>query len=80
LEAAEADALAIWDQSVIEKPESLALDGLCAVRSSKVHRLTHIKPGFFQPPSRPVFLPGMHWIGVVLLGMSGPPCVAAMRW
>jgi hypothetical protein len=80
LEAAEADALAIWDESVIEKPESGALEGLCAVRSSKAHRPTHIKPGFFQPPSRPVFVPGMQWIGVALLGMSGPPCVAAMRW
>jgi hypothetical protein len=50
------------------------------VRSSKAHRLTHIKPGFFQPPSRPVFVPGMRWIGIVLLGMSGTPTVAAMRW
>jgi hypothetical protein len=80
LEAADEEALVVWDESVIEKPESLALDGLCAVRSSKAHRLTHIKPGFFQPPSRPVFVPGMQWIGVVLLGMSGPPCVAAMHW
>jgi hypothetical protein len=80
LEAADEDALVIWDESVLEKPESLALEGLCAVRSSKAHRLTHIKPGFFQPPSRPIFVPGMQWIGIVLLGMSGPPTVAAMRW
>ena len=80
LEAVDEEALAVWDESVIEKPESLGIEGLCAVRSSKAHRLTHIKPGFFQPPSRPVFVPGMQWIGLVLLGMSGPPTVAAMRW
>jgi hypothetical protein len=80
LAAAGEDALTVWDESVLEKPESLVLEGLCAVRSSRAHRLTHIKPGFFQPPSRPVFVPGMQWIGVLVLGMSGPPCVAAMRW
>lgn len=80
LDAMGEDALVIWDESVIEKPESAKSEGLCAVRSSKAHRLTHIKPGFFQPPSRPVFVPGIQWIGLVLLGMSGPPTVAAMRW
>ena len=38
-------ALAIWDESVLEKPESIALEGLCAVRSSKAARLKRIKPG-----------------------------------
>ena len=80
LEAMDEDALVIWDESVIEKPESVQSEGLCAVRSSKAHRLTHIKPGFFQPPMRPIFVPGIQWIGLVLLGMSGPPTVAAMRW
>ena len=37
-------ALAIWDQSVLEKPESIALEGLCPVRSSKAARLKRIKP------------------------------------
>lgn len=72
--------LAVWDESVVEKPESQAIEGLCAVRSSKAHRLTRIKPGFFQPPMRPIFVPGMQWIGVLVLGMSGAPTVAAMRW
>jgi hypothetical protein len=80
LEAVGEEALAVWDESVLEKPESLALEGLCAVRSSKAHRLTRIKPGFFQPPARPIFVPGMQWIGVLVLGMGGPPTVAAMRW
>src|SRR5687768_1246152 len=30
-------ALVVWDESVIEKPESIALEGLCAVRSAKAH-------------------------------------------
>ncbi len=80
LEASDEEMLAVWDESVIEKPESQAIEGLCAVRSSKAHRLTRIKPGFFQPPVRPIFVPGMQWIGVLVLGISGPPTVAAMRW
>lgn len=55
------DALAIWESSEWEKPESIAAEGLCAVRSSKAKRLTHIKPGYYHPPSRPIFVPGMHW-------------------
>jgi hypothetical protein len=31
-------ALVIWDESVLEKPESLQAEGLCAVRSSKAVR------------------------------------------
>jgi hypothetical protein len=80
LEAAGEGALAVWDESVLEKPESLALEGLGVVRSSKAHRLTHIKPGFYDPPAKPIFVPGMQWIRVLVLGMSGPPTVAAMRW
>lgn len=74
------EALVIWDESVLEKPESSKLEGLCAVRSSKAKRLTHVKPGFYTPPGRPIFVPGMHWVGLLVLGMSGPPVVAAMRW
>lgn len=29
----------MWDESVLEKPESLRAEGLCAVRSSKAARL-----------------------------------------
>jgi hypothetical protein len=39
-------ALAIWDESVLEKPESIALEWLCPVRSIKAARLN---PGFFNP-------------------------------
>lgn len=54
-------ALAIWDESEYEKPESIASGDLCPVRSSKAARLTHIKPGYFSPPRGPLFVPGLHW-------------------
>jgi hypothetical protein len=75
------DVLAVWDESVLEKPESSALEGLCAVRSRKAARLKRIKPGYFNPPTdRPIFVPGLHWLGVLVLGYEGAPTLAAMRW
>jgi hypothetical protein len=72
--------LVIWDESVIEKPESLQLEGLCAVRSSKAVRLKRIKPGFFNPPGgRPIFVPGYNWLQVLVAGMEGPLTVANMQ-
>ena len=73
--------LAIWDESVLEKPESIALEGLCPVRSSKAARLKRIKPGYYHPPGGPpVFVPGLQWLTVMVAGMQGPPSLAAMRW
>jgi hypothetical protein len=49
------------------------------MRSSKVKRLTRLKKGFYQPPSKPIFVPGLHWLGLVLVGLgreSGPPLLA----
>lgn len=78
------EVLALWDESVVEKSESIKIEGLCAVRSSKAARLKRIKPGFFNPPGgRPIFVPGMQWLSVLLIGRSeksGPPTVAKMRW
>jgi hypothetical protein len=77
------DALVIWDSSAWEKPESLASEDLCAVRSSKAKRLPHIKPGYYNPPGRPIFVPGMHWLAAIVVGRSaqlGPPLLAVMRW
>src|SRR2546421_11290649 len=77
------EGLVIWDESVWEKPESQQLEGLCAVRSSKAKRLTHYKKGFYSPPPKPIFVPGVQWIGVLLVGrheQQGPPLLAAMRW
>ena len=69
------DILALWDESVVEKAESI---------KSKAARLKRIKPGFFNPPGgRPIFVPGMHWLSVLLIGRSeksGQPTVAKMKW
>ena len=74
-------ALAIWDESVLEKPESIALEGLCPVRSSKAARLKRIKPGYYNPPGGPpVFVPGLQWLTVMVAGMQGAPALAALRW
>lgn len=81
LEAMGDDPLLAWDESVIEKSESIAIEGLCAVRSSKARRLKRIKPGYYNPPGgRPIVVPGMHWVTLLLMGRSGTPKVAAMRW
>jgi len=81
LEALGEETLLLWDQSVLEKPESLAAQGLCPVRSAKAARLKRVKPGFYSPPAGPpVFVPGLHWVALLLLGRSGPPTVAAMQW
>ena len=73
--------LVAWDESVWEKPESLHSEGLSAVRSSQAQRLKRIKPGYYHPPGgRPVFVPGLNWMSLLVLGMSGPPKLAAMRW
>jgi len=83
LQEQQEDVLALWDESVLEKSESIQVEGLCAVRSSKAARLKRIKPGYFNPPGgRPIFVPGMHWLSVLFVGTrekSGPPTVAAMR-
>lgn len=74
-------AYVIWDESVLEKAESLSPEGLCPVRSSQAARLKRIKPGYYNPPGgRPIFVPGMQWIGLLVTGLKGVPAVAAMRW
>jgi hypothetical protein len=80
LTAAGATPLVLWDESVLEKPESRRGDGLGPVRSSKAARLTRPKPGCFRKPSAPVVVPGLHWLSLLLVGPSGPPTVAVMRW
>jgi len=73
--------LVIWDESVVEKSESLATEGLCAVRSVKAGRLKRIKPGYYNPPGgRPIFVPGFHWLQVLVLGHKGPPTLAHLHW
>ena len=83
LEQQEQPIYAVWDESVWEKPESLAMEDLGPVRSSKAHRLTHYKPGYYHPPRRPIFVPGLNWLGLILVGPKakwGAPVLTAMRW
>jgi hypothetical protein len=81
LQSSGEQALVAWDASVLEKPESVAAEGLCPVRSQKAARLKRLKPGFYNPPAGPpVFVPGLHWVCLLVMGASGPPLVAAMRW
>ena len=61
LEKQQETALLVWDESVWEKPESITIEGLCAVRSSQAARLKRIKKGFYNPPGRPIFVPGKKW-------------------
>ena len=82
-EAQGEDGLLIWDGTVLEKPESLSAEGLCAVRSSKALRLTRVKKGYYHPPGKPIFVPGLHGIGLLLAGRAdhqGPAMLAALRW
>jgi hypothetical protein len=75
--------LVLWDGSEWEKPESVASEGLCPVKSSKAHRLTHVKKGYYNPPGKPICVPGLHWISLLVVGLhssSGPAQVACMRW
>lgn len=74
------DVLLLWDESVVEKPESIESEGLSPVRSSKAKRLSRIKPGYYRPPGPPVFVPGLNWLALLLIGRSGPPTVVAMEW
>jgi hypothetical protein len=77
------DGLLIWDGTVLEKPESLQAQGLCAVRSSKAGRLTHVKKGYYHPAGTPIFVPGLHGIGLLMAGRHaglGPPLLATLRW
>jgi hypothetical protein len=72
--------LCMWDSSVLEKPESVAVEGVGAVRSSRVRRLARSRPEVFNRPGLPVRVRGFEWESLLLLGKSGVPQVVAMRW
>jgi len=74
--------LCIWDGSVIEKPESHKIEGLCPVVSSKAKRLNRSSKGlvFNFPPRKPVTVAGMQWTGALIAGMEGMIHVALMSW
>jgi len=70
----------IWDESVIEKPESLTAARLGPVRSSKARRLLRIKPGYYTPPRGPAFVPGWNWLQLLVAGPRGPATLTHLRW
>jgi hypothetical protein len=74
--------LCIWDGSVIEKPESEKLEGLCPVISSKAKRLRKSRKGvvFNMPGGKPIMVAGMHWFSGLITGMDGNVFVAFMDW
>ena len=74
------DIYVIWDESVLEKPESLKAERLGPVRSSKARRLLRIKPGFYTPPTGPAFVPGWNWLQLLVAGPRGPATLAHLRW
>jgi hypothetical protein len=74
--------LCLWDDSVLEKPESSSSEGLCPVISSKAKRRNRSKKGqvFNLPTLRPIMVTGMHWTSGLIAGMEGPVKVAVMSW
>src|SRR5437773_1105577 len=73
--------LAVWDGSEWEKPESQASGDFCPVRSAKGRRLRRVRKRFSLPPKGPpILVPGLHWHGISVLGMSGPPTLACLDW
>ncbi len=73
--------LCIWDSSVLEKPESEQLEGLGAVRSSRVRRLARSRKGVFnRPAGMPVSVRGFEWESLLLVDKEGRPQVVAMNW
>jgi hypothetical protein len=81
LAAAGDEVLALWDGSVWEKPESQAGDDWCVLRSAKARRLARRRKGMTWPlAGPPILVPGLHWDGLVVVGMDGSPSLADLRW
>jgi len=81
LAEAGSQALAVWDGSVWEKPESQASQDWCPVRSAKARRLARRRKGISLPlKGPPILVPGLHWDGIVVLGMDGAPTLAHLEW
>jgi Transposase DDE domain len=78
---AEQTIYALWDESVVEKHETMQSKHLCAVRSSKAKRLTRIRPGFWKKPcSSPIYVAGLNWSSILLTTLTDVPQLATFRW
>ena len=76
-------ALILHDGSEIEKPESVRVEGLCPVRSAKGRRLSRPRPKVqcVSPTAgAPILVPGIHWHAAILVGLTGLPSLAKMRY
>jgi hypothetical protein len=71
-----------WDDSIIEKPESRVLEGLCPVVLSKAKRLHRNQKGLVLnfPPKKPITVAGMQWTAALITGMEGRVSVALISW
>lgn len=72
--------LFLWDDSVLEKPESWFVEGLCSVASSKAKRLTRVKPGYYTPPRQRLCVPGFEWSAVMMTTLKAVPSLVTMRF
>jgi hypothetical protein len=81
LEVAGEEVLLVWDGSVWEKPESQANTDWCVVRSAKARRMSRRRKGLTIPhKGPPILVPGLHWEGLLVVGMDGPPTLAHLEW
>jgi hypothetical protein len=72
---------ALWDESVVEKHETMQSKDLCSVRSSKAKRLTRIRPGYYQKCcEKTIHVAGLQWSGVLLTTLKDAPCLLSFRW
>lgn len=73
--------LCIWDASVLEKPESAQIEGICGVVSSRGKRLGKQRKGIFnQRGGKPITVMGMEWTGIILFGKENIPTLVKMIW
>jgi hypothetical protein len=74
--------LFLWDGSILEKPESQKLEGICPVLSSKAKRLSRSRKGllFNKPAGIPIRVMGMQWTAALITGIEGIPHIALMSW
>jgi hypothetical protein len=81
LVAAGEEVVLVWDGSVWEKPESQASSDWCVVRSAKARRLSRRCKGMTIPhKGPPILVPGLHWEGLLVVGMQAPPALAHLEW
>lgn len=86
----EGRALCILDGSVLEKPESVQLEGLSPVRSGKARRIARSRPkmgkGYYRgKPGGPIVVPGFEWVSATVTGWAGrgerrPVALGAWHW